>query len=608
MHDSDAGVHDDRQAARLGTRGGFLTPYPCLEPQHLRRDRRSFIRDLGRDLAAAKDVHDIDPDRYFGERSIRALAQHFGFARIDRNDTIAGSEQLAKDAVRGPLRVRRGADHGDGARLRQYLAQRLVGGVFVRHPPSLPRHIARRQILFAYGILGIVTAVSPEDPRARPRILVIDDDESTRRTLRLCLEAADYAVSLATSGETGLALAKRRPPDLALVDLRLGGIDGLAVTRALALEAPAAQVIVMTAYATVDNAVDAMRSGARDYLAKPFTPAVLKHVVARVLEAARLREELAELGRQRRRSLLQSASAAVQAAYTLAERVAPSGAAVLIQGESGTGKSVLARHIHASSERSSRPFVTVNCATISRESIESELFGHAQGAIGSSDPAHAGHVEAARNGTLFIDEVSHLGKETQGKLVRLLEEREYVRVGDSEPRRADARILAATPTDLKALVTSGAFREDLFYRLSAVTIRLPPLRERREDIPALVNGLLAAPNLSAHTKPMTASEEARAALIAYDWPGNLRELSNVLERAALLANGDIVTPDLLPEEVRASSRSVLPLSDEDESLEAAERRHIALVVARHPTLDSAAKALGVDPSTLYRKRERYGLR
>jgi NtrC-family two-component system response regulator AlgB len=405
-----------------------------------------------------------------------------------------------------------------------------------------------------------------------------------------------------------LALAKRRPPDLALVDLRLGGIDGLAVTRALAKEAPAAQVIVMTAYATLDNAVDAMRAGARDYLAKPFTPAVLKHVVGRVLEAARLREELAELGRQRRRARLQSGSPAVQAAYTLAARVAPSDAAVLIQGESGTGKSVLARHIHESSERSARPFVTVNCATLDRELIESELFGHAPGALGRDAPAQAGHVEAARNGTLFIDEVGHLGKETQGKLVRLLEEREYVRVGDSEPRRSDARIVAATPIDLKALVSGGAFRDDLFYRLSVVTIRLPPLRERRDDIPALVSSLLETPHLSAHTKPMTASEEALAALVAYDWPGNIRELSNVLERAALLANGDIVTPDLLPEEVRASSRSVLPLSDGDESLEAAERRHIALVVARHPTLDSAAKALGVDPSTLYRKRERYGLR
>jgi NtrC-family two-component system response regulator AlgB len=216
-------------------------------------------------------------------------------------------------------------------------------------------------------------------------------------------------------------------------------------------------------------------------------------------------------------------------------------------------------------------------------------------------------VEAAKNGSLFVDEVGDLGKETQGKFLRLLEEREYVRVGDTEPRRSDARIIAATHRDLKAAVSDGSFRDDLFYRLNVVTIRLPSLRQRREVIPALVASFLKpAPHATA--RMLSVSVEAMAALVAYDWPGNIRELSNVLERAALLANGDVLTPDLLPEEVRTSTRSLLPLEDGDESLEAAERRHIAAVVARHPTLDMAAKALGIDPSTLYRKRERYGLR
>jgi two-component system, NtrC family, response regulator AlgB len=442
----------------------------------------------------------------------------------------------------------------------------------------------------------------------KPQILVIDDDESIRRTLRLCLEAADYSVCLAASGEAGLALAKKQPPDLALVDLRLGGMDGLAVTRALSQEAPGAQVIIMTAYATIDNAVEAMRAGASDYLAKPFTPAAVKHVVARVLESARMRQELAEVERHTRRTPVKSTSPAVIEAYTLAERVAGSEATVLLLGETGTGKSLLARHVHQRSPRAARPFVTVNCATISTNLIENELFGHAKGAFTGADQPRAGYVEAAKNGSLFVDEVGDLGKETQGKFLRLLEEREYVRVGDTEPRRSDARIIAATHRDLKASVSDGSFRDDLFYRLNVVTIRLPALRQRREDIPSFVSSFLRPVSQSGRIKTMSVAPEAMSALVAYDWPGNIRELSNVLERASLLANGDVLTPDLLPEEVRVSSRSVAPLLDGDESLEAAERRHIAGVVARHPTLDTAAKALGIDPSTLYRKRERFGLR
>ncbi len=441
---------------------------------------------------------------------------------------------------------------------------------------------------------------------AKPQILVIDDDEAIRRTLKLCLESADYAVSLASSGEQGIAQARKQPPDLAIVDLRLGGMDGLAVTRALGQEAPGAQVIIMTAYATIDNAVEAMRAGASDYLAKPFTPAAVKHIVARVLESGRMRAELAEAERHGKRAPVKSNSAAVLEAYTLAERVAASDATVLILGETGTGKSVLARHIHQRSPRAARPFVTVNCATISSNLIENELFGHAKGAFTGADQPRAGYVEAAKNGSLFVDEVGDLGKETQGKFLRLLEEREYVRVGDTEPRRSDARIVAATHRDLKAAVSAGSFRDDLFYRLNVVTIRLPALRQRREDVPALAQSFLKPQPGTGKTLGISA--EAMAALVAYDWPGNIRELSNVLERATLLANGDSVTPDLLPEEVRSSARPAAPLSDGDETLEAAERRHIAAVVARHPTLDTAAKALGVDPSTLYRKRERYGLR
>jgi NtrC-family two-component system response regulator AlgB len=334
----------------------------------------------------------------------------------------------------------------------------------------------------------------------------------------------------------------------------------------------------------------------------------VKHVVARVLEAARMRAELAEVERHQRRVPVKSKNPAVLEAYTLAARVAASEATVLLLGETGTGKSLLARHVHQCSPRASRPFVTVNCATISSNLIENELFGHARGAFTGADQPRAGYVEAAKNGSLFVDEVGDLGKETQGKFLRLLEEHEYVRVGDTEPRRSDARIIAATHRELKTAVNEGSFRDDLYYRLNVVTIRLPALRQRREDIPDLVASFLRPIARSGRAKAMSVSPEAMTALVAYDWPGNIRELSNVLERASLLANGDVLTPDLLPEEVRASARAVLPLADSDESLESAERRHIAQVIARHPTLDTAAKALGVDASTLYRKRERYGLR
>jgi NtrC-family two-component system response regulator AlgB len=443
---------------------------------------------------------------------------------------------------------------------------------------------------------------------SKPHVLVIDDEEAIRRTLRLCLESANYSVQVAASGEAGLAVARKQPPDLVLVDLRLGGMDGLQVTRALAQEAPGVPVIVMTAYATIDNAVEAMRAGASDYLAKPFTPAAVKHVVSRVLDAARMRQELDEARRHQQRPALTSASPAVREAYTLAERVAASDATVLILGETGTGKSILARHIHQHSPRAARPFVTVNCATISANLIENELFGHAKGAFTGADQPRAGYVEAAKNGTLFVDEVGDLSKELQGKFLRLLEEREYVRVGDTEPRRSDARIVAATHRDLKSAVASGSFRDDLFYRLNVVTIRLPPLRERREDIPVLVHTLLEQPARSGRAAPLSVSPEALLALTAYAWPGNIRELSNVLERATLLANGELLSPDLLPEEVRTCSPPTASDDSNDETLEAAERRHIARVVAHHPTLDAAAKALGIDPSTLYRKRERFGLR
>jgi NtrC-family two-component system response regulator AlgB len=443
------------------------------------------------------------------------------------------------------------------------------------------------------------------------RVLVIDDEESIRKMLRVCLEGAGYRVTLAANGEAGVAAAKRAPPDLALVDLRLGGMDGIAVTRALAQEAPTAAVVIMTAYATIDNAVDAMRAGAADYLPKPFTPAQVLHAVHKVADAARLRSELAELRSAPHRGVhprFDTRSAALRDAILIATKVATTDATALLLGETGTGKGLLARHIHALSLRADRPFVTVNCAVISPSLIENELFGHAKGAFTGADGSRVGHVEATGNGSLFLDEVGDLPREAQGKLLRLLEEHEYVRVGDTEPRRSDARVIAATHRDLRAAVTAGAFREDLFYRLNVVAIRVPALRERREDIPDLAAAIVADLSAQHRREALRLEPMTLAALDAYRWPGNVRELVNVLERAVILSAGSAITPDLLPEELRAAAPAHLVDIDADESLEAAERRHLVAVLARHPTLDSAAKALGIDPSTLFRKRERYGLK
>ncbi|HVY46122.1 MAG TPA: sigma-54 dependent transcriptional regulator [Minicystis sp.] len=441
------------------------------------------------------------------------------------------------------------------------------------------------------------------------RILVIDDEESIRRMLRLCLEGGGYAVALASSGEAGIAAAKRAPPDIALVDLRLGSTDGIAVLGALAQEAPGTAVILMTAYATIDNAVDAMRKGAVDYLPKPFSPAQVLHVVARALEGKRLRAELAELHGVRSRGVrprLASKSPAFRQALEVIERAAPTEATVLLLGETGTGKGVLARHVHALSPRKERPFVTFNCAVVSPTLVENELFGHAKGAFTGADAARIGHVEAAANGTLFLDEVGDLPREAQGKLLRLLEEHEYVRVGDTEPRRSSARVVAATHHDLREAAAKGAFREDLYYRLDVVSVRVPSLRERREDIADLAEGIARDLGRAHGREGVWLTPAFVRALEAYAWPGNLRELVNVVERAVILSPGDELGPELLPGELR-SPHAGAPASGE-ETLEAMERRAIAAALAHHPTLDGAARALGIDPSTLYRKRERYGLK
>ncbi len=443
------------------------------------------------------------------------------------------------------------------------------------------------------------------------RILIIDDEKAICRMLSMCLQNAGYEVESADSAERGIALARRTPPDAALIDLRLGnGMDGLGAIKILAQEVPATAMIMMTAHGTIDNAVEAIKSGAVDFLVKPYTPAHVLHVIDKALSAARLRRELSEEKRMNSRhtqTIVAVDSLAMRKLMAVVSRAAATDVTLLLLGETGTGKSTLARHIHSLSARNERPFVSVHCTAISPALIESELFGHTKGAFTGADRAHAGFVEIAGNGTIFLDEIGDLPLPLQGKLLRLLEEREYVRVGDTEPRCSQARVIAATHHDLKVDVHAGRFREDLYYRLNVVSVMVPALRERREDIPLLGQGILKDLSLRHRRMPMTISFEAEQALMNYKWPGNLRELVNLLERAAILAVGDVLTPDMLPEEVTATLPPAVR-TDNDDSLDGAEHRHLKDVLSRYPTLDAAARALGIDVSTLYRKRERYGLR
>ena len=447
-------------------------------------------------------------------------------------------------------------------------------------------------------------------PGAKPRVLIIDDEPAVRKTLSLVLQNAGYEVAVAPSGESGIDMAVRTPPSVVLADMQLGGMDGLAVTRALTQEVPNTSIIVMTGHGSIENAVAAMQAGACDYLIKPASSAQVKYAVEKALASSRMQKELAESRRtagRRSHITFESRSPAMRTALSQVAQASSTDATLLLLGETGTGKSVLARHIHESSGRSRHPFVTVQCAVISPSLIESELFGHRKGAFTGANQAHAGLVETAEAGTLFLDEIGDLAPELQGKLLRLLEEREYVRVGDSLPRRSEARVIAATHRDLKQAVKAGRFREDLYYRLNVLTIRMPALRERREDLLDLARGIVHELALRHRGMAMEMTADLESALIAYSWPGNLRELVNVLERVVILARDARLGMDLLPEELQGGLRRLPEVPLGEETLEAAERRHLVGVLARHPTLESAAKALGIDPSTLYRKRERYGL-
>jgi len=447
--------------------------------------------------------------------------------------------------------------------------------------------------------------------KERTRILVVDDEEIVRESLSAWLEKDGYTLATAPDGETAVERIKNERWSILLVDLKMPGIDGLQVLEEAKKLQPEAVAVIMTAYATVDTAVAAMKIGAYDYLVKPFDPEELSMMIEKIVaQQALLRENLLlrkVLKREYRFRDLLSKSPVMQKVFDLARTAARSQSTILILGESGTGKELLARAIHLESPRSDQPFVAVSCAALTETLLESELFGHERGAFTGAVNRRKGKFEMAHLGTLFLDEIGDVSPKLQLDLLRVLEERRFFRVGGSEPVSVDVRIIAATNRDLKKAVGDGSFREDLFYRLNVIPIQLPPLRERREDIPLLVDHFLEQLGAEMNKRVEEVSADAMRLLMAHDWSGNVRELRNILERAIVVASGSTIQAGdlgLAPQAAHAHGEH-----EGLASLDEVERHHIAVVLQETGgNISHAARVLGIDRATLYNKMKRYQLR
>ncbi|MCX5673562.1 MAG: sigma-54 dependent transcriptional regulator [Planctomycetota bacterium] len=445
----------------------------------------------------------------------------------------------------------------------------------------------------------------------RARILIVDDEEAMRDACRQVLAPEGLALKEASSGVGVLEMIRHESFDLVILDLKMPGMDGMEILRRLQQESPDTVTIVITGYPSVESAVEAMKLGAADFLPKPFTPDVLRLTVRRTLRGARMARENLLL-----RSQLEECrggdyemvghSEAMNQLYDLVRRVAPTDSTVLITGESGTGKELVARAIRNHSPRQDKPFVTVDCGSLVGALFESELFGHVKGSFTGATCLKHGRLELANGGTMFFDEIANVSTDIQAKLLHVLQEREFTRVGATQVIPIDVRILAATNRNLLDEIQEGRFREDLFYRLCVVPIVLPPLRQRREDIPLLAENFLQKHNGRRHDKIRGFTQEAMEAMMKHDWPGNVRELENAVERAVVLAQSDMITPaDLLyygpfvkPE---STGDGLVPLSS-------VEKEHIVKVLRHHTgNRTAAARTLGIDRKTLWRKMQAYGL-
>jgi DNA-binding NtrC family response regulator len=444
------------------------------------------------------------------------------------------------------------------------------------------------------------------------RLLVVDDDEALLEMMQQRFERTGMKVFATTTGSEALNLAAHERIDIALLDINLPDANGLELLTKLKEQHPDIEVIMLTAHAGVDSALTAMRSGAYDYLTKPFHFTELEVHIEKAHEKVKLarreRQWVEHIGFESPRYKMVGSSAPHRRVMQMIEKVAPSDTTVLIRGASGTGKELVARALHYNSPRRNRPLVTVNCAALQETLLESELFGHEKGAFTGAVQTKPGLVEVAEGGTLFIDEIAEMGPGLQAKLLRVVENGAYRRVGSTREASADVRIVAATNKNLEEEQKNNRFREDLYYRLNVVTIMLPALKERREDIRELVAHLLHTRQIG--PTPFTMTSEAMDALTQYDWPGNIRELANVLERAQILAEEHEITLDDLPEnivEARAATQSADGgPSDDPHFLREVERRHVLAMLRREKgNKVRAAKALGISRRALYRLIAKY---
>jgi DNA-binding NtrC family response regulator len=443
------------------------------------------------------------------------------------------------------------------------------------------------------------------------RILVADDEHNIRGALGKILERAGYAVTLAESGDAALGSLHDTAFDLVLTDLKMVGADGMEVLRTAKKRQPEAEVILLTAYGTIESAVEAMKVGAYDYLAKPVDPERLLHLVSRALEHKTLREEVRQL---RERAAVKAAfdrvvgrSVQMRDVYEKVRQVSPTLATVLISGESGTGKELVARAIHNRSPRRAGPFVTLNCGALSETLIESELFGYERGAFTGALTTTVGRIEQANRGTLFLDEVGEMSAKTQIDFLRVLQEREFRRVGGSRPITIDVRFIAATNKNLEEAVKSGTFREDLFYRLAVVPITLPPLRDRAEDIPLLATVFLKELCTQYQRPEKVLSAAALQALREYAWPGNVRELRNLMERLVVTVQDHVIRPVHLPSTILTGERPersiTVPLGIPLHVVEEQVIRRTLTDMTTHR--EHAARILGISPRALHYKLRRY---
>ena len=447
----------------------------------------------------------------------------------------------------------------------------------------------------------------------KPTILIIDDDTSLRRVLEYNLQEAGYSVAAAASGEEGLRLFAEVQPFLVISDMKMPGMDGMQVLKSVKERSPETPVIMITAFGSVDMAVEAMKAGAYDYITKPFNRDELRLTVAKALQFSSLFQENRQLKSQLADradfSAIIGSSAAMEKLFQVVAKVADTEASVLITGESGTGKELVARSIHSRSSRKSGPFVAINCAAIPHDLLESELFGHMKGAFTGAVRDKTGKFSLADGGTLFLDEVGDLPPLLQPKLLRALQERVIEPVGGTKEHKLDVRVVAATNLDMEKAISDGAFREDLYYRLAVIPLHLPPLRQRRDDIPLLLRHFCGRHG----AETVQFDKAALAVLVSYPWPGNVRELENLVERLLIMRNGDTITAEDLPEKVLHNQRlvsagTVVNLPPEGYPLEQLEREVVVQALERNNwNQTAAARFLRIPRHTLIYRMEKYAI-